>query len=165
MARRRRPSKALLWLTIVAAPAALAVETGLRLLLFPEDFELVRELLNPTLTPVAWVLGGVAGIAAWVGLLVQRRISRRRLAKLPADADDEARFAAVFGVFLLTTAVPQIPAIFSTFAYMFGASLVPVLVGIGLCSVGVVAQALRVSSLAEDAVRGGGRTSAVKGRP
>lgn len=143
----KRP-KALLWLTLLAAPVALAVETGLRLLIFPAEFELVREFLNPTLTPVAWALGGLSAAAGVAGLAVQRKVSERKLAKLPSKCDTEARYHAVFGVFLLTTAVPQIPALLSTFAYMFGASLLPVLVGVGVSSVGVVSQALRVSHLA-----------------
>lgn len=145
----KRPSKAMLWLTILAAPVALAVETGLRLLIFPEEFELVREFLAPILTPVAWALGAVAAIAGFAGLFLQRRMTDRRLAKLPAGAEAGARYQAVFAVFLLTTSVPQIPALLATFAYMFGASIVPVLVGVGVCSVGVVSQALRVPRLAE----------------
>lgn len=73
----------------------------------------------------------------------------RRLAALPAGADVNDRYQAVFAVFLLTTSVPQIPALLATFTYMFGASLVPVVVGVGVCSVGVVSQALRVPRLAE----------------
>lgn len=145
----KRPSRAVLFLTILAAPVALAFETGLRLLLFPRDFELVRELLEPALTPVAWVLGGLAAVAAVLGASLQRSMAQKRIAKSPDRGDYDARYRHVFGVFLLTSSVPQIPAIFSTFAFMFGASLVPVLVGIGVCSVGVVTQALRVPSLAE----------------
>jgi hypothetical protein len=149
----KRPSKAVLWLTILAAPVALVVETGLRLLIFPDDFELVRGFLNPMLTPVAWVLGVVAGVAGFAGLGLQRRMSAKRLGKLPPGAGVSDRYQAVFAVFLLTTSVPQIPALLATFAYMFGASLVPVLVGVGVCSVGVVSQALRVPRLAEEAAR------------
>lgn len=146
---QKRPSKSVLWLTILAAPVALVVETVLRKLIFPADFELVREFLEPMLTPVAWVLGAVAGVAGFVGLGLQRRMADKRLAKLPPAAGVNDRYQAVFAVFLLTTSVPQIPAILATFAYMFGASIVPVIVGVAVCSVGVVSQALRVPRLAE----------------
>lgn len=148
MKDERPVSPWMLWLTIIAAPAALGFETGLRLLLFPADFELIREFLNPTLTPVAWLLGAVAALASFGGLFVQRRLAEKRLSALPPDASFDLRYRAVFGVFLLTTAIPQIPAIFSTLTFMFGASLIPVLVGIGVSSVGVVSQALRVESIA-----------------
>jgi len=145
----KKPSTTLLWLTIVAAPAALGLETALRLLLFPPEFELVRELLHPYLTVVAWLVALVAGIGAAVGLLVQRRVVQARIAKLPEAANTlERRYQVAFGVFLLATAIPQIPSIIATFCFMFGASIVPVLVAIGLTSVGVVGQALAVPKLA-----------------
>ena len=56
MGGHRRPSTGLLWATIVAAPLALGFETLLRALLFPDDFELIRDFLRPTLTWVAWGL-------------------------------------------------------------------------------------------------------------
>lgn len=142
-------SRALLLLTVLAAPVALAFETLLRALLFPEDFEVLREFLRPFLTPVAWALGLLAGGASFAGLVFMRRMAERRLARLPADAEAEQRYAQVLGVFMLTTAIPQIPAVLSTFAFMFGASLAPVLVGIVLATVGVIGQALRISSLAK----------------
>lgn len=149
-----RSSRALLGLTILAAPGALAFETLLRTLLFPEEFELIREFLAPTLTPVAYVVAVLIALFAVVGVLLQKRLSTKRLAKLPAEADAGVRFRAILGVFLLTSSVPQIPTILSTFAYMFGASLVPVLIGIGLCSVGVVVQAVRVSALSAPSTDG-----------
>ncbi len=140
-------SNAILWLTIAVAPGALALESGLRVLLFPPEFEEVRELLEPLLTPIAWLFGAAAGVASLLGLGLQRRMAEKRMARVPDEY--EARHREVVGVFLLSASVPQIPAIFSTFAYMFGASLWPVLVGIALCSVGVISQAMRVRSLAE----------------
>lgn len=144
-----RPSRAILYLTIAAAPIALAFETLLRHLLFPPEFDEFRAFLEPVLTPIAWALGLVAGAASLVGLALQRRFAAKRLARLPAEADFAARYGQVLAVFLLTASVPQIPAIFSTFAFMFGASIWPVLAGIAICSVGVVMQALRVGALAE----------------
>ena len=148
MSEKRPVSPWMLWLTIVAAPVALGFETALRLVFFPDDFELIREFLRPSLTPVAWALGGVAALASFGGVLVQRRLAAKRLQVLGAEATFDMRYRAVFGVFLLTTAIPQVPAIFSTLTFMFGASLVPVLVGIVVSSLGVVTQALRVETLA-----------------
>lgn len=145
----QRPPNRVLWLVILAAPVALALETGMRLLLFPADFDIVREFLNPYLTPVAWGLGLLAGVGGWLGLFLQKRMSEKRLAKLPSDAPVALRYQAVFAVFLLTTSVPQIPSVFATISFTFGADLLPVLVGIALCSIGVVAQALRVASIAD----------------
>jgi len=109
----------------------------------------VREVLSPPLTILASVLDGVAVVAALAGLSLQRRVAQRRFARLPDPNDVDARYRETFGVFLLTASLPQIPALLSTFAYMFGASIWPVLVGVGVCSVGVVTQALRVRSIAE----------------
>ncbi len=146
----KRPSTTLLWLTIVASPAALGLETGLRLLLFPPEFPLIREFLNPYLTPVAWVFAAIAGVGALLGLALQRRLVTKRVGKLPAEFNTrERRYQVAFGVFLLTTAVPQIPSIFSTFCFTFGADLLPVLVSIALTSLGVIGQALRVPKLAD----------------
>ena len=144
-----RSSTALLWLTIVAAPGALALETGLRLLLFPEEFPLIREFLRPTLTPVAWGLAVAAGLGAAAGYALQTRLVAARIAKLPSDANTpERRLRAAIGIFLLTTALPQLPSIFATLCFTLGASLAPVGAAIALTTVGVVLQARRVSTLA-----------------
>jgi membrane protein YqaA with SNARE-associated domain len=146
----KRPSRSLLFLTVLAAPAALAFETVLRKLLFPPEFEEVRSLLEPLLTPVGWAIAVVAAIASLVGLRVQRAMAQKRIAKLRDREDADARYREVFGVFLLTTAVPQIPAILSTFTFMFGATLWPVLASVAVSSVGVVAQAFRIPVLADE---------------
>lgn len=146
----KRPSRGLLFLTVLAAPTALVFETALRKLLFPSEFEELRALLEPALTPVGWVLGLVAGLAGLAGLTMQKRLAGARIAKLADREEVEARYREVFGVFLITTAVPQIPALLSTFAFMFGASLWPVLVGVGLASVGVAGQAVRIPRLAAE---------------
>ena len=77
-------------------------------------------------------------------------MANRRLARLPDDATVDQRYREIFAVFLLTTAVPQIPALLSTFVFMFGASIWTVSTAIAFCSVGVVAQALRVPAMAEN---------------
>jgi len=142
--------RAVLWLTILAAPGALVVETALRKLIFPPEFDEVRAFLEPMLTPVGWGMAAVAAIGAALGLVVQRRVALKRLARLPDTATVDDRYREIFAVFLLTTAVPQIPALLSTFVFMFGASVWTVIAAIAFCSVGVVAQALRVPAMAEN---------------
>ena len=147
MAGQRVPSW-MLWLVIPAAPVALAFETLVRLTAFPDDFELVREFLRPQLTPVAWVVAGVTGALAMLGLAMQRKISQRRLAGM-ADASIDERYTALYAVFFLTSSVPQLPTILATFGFTFGASIWPVLIAIALCSAGIIAQALQVRRLIE----------------
>lgn len=133
--------------TVVAAPMAFAFETVLRMLIAPEEFEGVRAFLRGPLTPVAWALAGVALLATVGGLFVYDRVAARAIAKLPADRrTDEHRVRAATGAFLLTSAVPQIPAVLCTVMFTFGAPFLPVAVGIGIASLGVVAQAIRVTT-------------------
>lgn len=148
MAEPKRPSRLLYGATIVAAPIALAFETVLRLILFPPEFEDIRMILRPHLTPWAWGLTGLAALMMLAGFWVQTQVTRARLSR-PRELDNlDIRTRIAFGVFLLTTAVPQIPAILSTFTFMFGAEIWPVVASIAVCSVGVVGQALRVGALA-----------------
>jgi len=141
---RARGKGTLIVMTAIAAPVALAFETLLRKLLFPPYFEELREALRPTLTPVAWTLCAVAVAAGAFGIAFQRRLARRAVARLPEDRrSPEEVDRARIGAFMLAASVPQIPAIASTFSFMFGASLVPVIVGIVLVTVAVGIQAWR----------------------
>lgn len=144
--------RALVLLTVVATPLALGMETLVRTQVFPlflgGDFDEVRALLGPPLTPVAWALCGVALVANVAGYVLHARLVQRAVAKLPParrDAPAERERAAL-GAFLLAASVPQVPCILSTLAFTFGASLAPVLLGVALGSLGVVAQALRTRS-------------------
>lgn len=136
---------ALIVLTAVAAPAALGFETLLRWLLFPDDFELVRELLRPTLTVVAWALCGVTVLSAFAGIVAQKRLAARAVAKLGPAAPPDRVARARLGGFLLAASIPQVPAVLATFAFMFGASLGPVLVAIAIVTAAVLLQAARSS--------------------
>lgn len=131
-------------LTVVAAPIALGFETLLRTLLFPADFELVRELLSPVMTACAWALVGVTAVAGVIGIALQQRLADRAVQKLPeAHRSPERVVKARLGVFMLAASVPQIPAVLATFAFTFGAELAPVLTTIGVVTIAVVAQAVR----------------------
>lgn len=143
-AGRARGKGTLVVMTAVAAPVALAFETLLRHLLFPESFELVREALRPVLTPVAWLLCVVCAGAGAFGIVFQQRMAARAVEKLPPEArTPELEDRARLGAFMLAASIPQVPAILATFSFMFGAALPPVLVAIAIVTIAVVAQALR----------------------
>ena len=139
-------SSVVLWLVVLAAPVALGFETLLRWAFFPAEFDEVRAILEPLLTPLAWIVCALSVMASAIGVWLQRRMNAKRVAALPDDASAEQRKSVVMGVFLLTSSVPQIPTIAGTFMYMFGSSLWPVLVAILLCTIGVAAQAWVVRS-------------------
>jgi hypothetical protein len=133
--------------TLLAAPVALALESALRWLLFPPEFEVVRAWLEPFLTPLAWALVLISALAGIAGALLQRALTARKIARLGPDATSARREAARNQVFLITASVPQLPTIASTFAFMFGASVVPTLVGVAICTVSVAAQGLALRSM------------------
>ena len=122
----------------VSTPLALAVETGLRMLLFPPEFEELRMLLRPIVTPYLWIATPLAVVFAFVGLRVQKYVVRKRLAKLPEDKRTPDREAlAHLDALMLSSSCPQIPALFATFGFMIGSELLPVLVAIGVATAGV----------------------------
>ncbi len=133
----------LILLTAIAAPVAFVIETVVRKLLFPAEFEEFRELAHDYATILAWGFVVIATLAAVAGLFVQRRLAKKRIAKLPASATAEQRERAALGAFMLAAAVPQVPAVFLTLLYMFGASLTPAVVGLAVSTLGVIAQAVR----------------------
>lgn len=123
----------------ISTPLALALETLLRMLIFPPEFEEVRMWLRPTITPWVWFAPILAAVMTVVGIAVQRALARRAIAKLDADArTPEALAAAHFDGLMLSTSAPQIPALIGTIAFMVGAELTPVLVGIAVATVGVL---------------------------
>jgi hypothetical protein len=144
----------LLALTVVAAPCALVLESLLRGLLFPPDFDEFRGFLRPYLAPVGWALCALALAMTAAGLPLQSRMVARRLARLPEAAPPDARYREALSVFMVTAAIPQLPAVASTIAYMLGAPAVPVMVGVTVSTAGVLAQALRVRPLARCTVPG-----------
>jgi len=144
-----RPSSLLLWATLAAAPVALAFETALRRLLFPPEFDLVRDLFRSHLTPISWGLVVAAAAGGWIGLRVQAALSARRLERLPEGVPLRVRHATTTSVFLLTTLAPQLPSIVVTLCFTLGSALLPVVVAIAVTSAGVAAQAVQVTRLAE----------------
>jgi hypothetical protein len=148
MASTERGGTALILATLVAAPMALGLETVLRRLLFPPEFDELRAALAGTLTPIVWGLVGLTALAGLFGITMQARLAARAVAKLRADARTEARIhKAELGAFMLAASIPQIPAILATLGFMWGASLTPVIVAIAVATVAIVVQAIRAAPL------------------
>ncbi len=143
-AGEERGGTALILMTVIAAPAALALETGLRKLLFPPEFDELRTILEPALTPVVWGLVVLTALFAVLGIVLHARLVARAIAKVPEPARTPARIhRAELGAFMLAASIPQIPAIFATLGFMLGSSLTPVVVAIGVATVAIVIQAIR----------------------
>ena len=87
-----------------------------------------------------------AVVATGLGFFLQRWLVARSLKK-PRDprlTPEQARDSAEFDALMLSTSVPQIPALLSTVAFLFGARLTPVLVTVCLATVGVISLGLAV---------------------
>jgi hypothetical protein len=129
----------LIVLTVIAAPIALAFESLLRFLFFPDDFERVRDFLEPYLTPVGWALAALTLAASPLGYLVQKRSGEKAVRRIPeAKRTPERIERARTRVFMLSASIPQITAILATFAVMFGASMIPAVVSIAIVTVAVL---------------------------
>jgi hypothetical protein len=124
----------------VSTPLALAVETGLRYLLFPPEFEDVRMWLRPAVTPWMWTASVLAIAFTFLGLKLQHVFVQRKLARLPEDKrTPEAEAKANFDALMLSSSFPQIPALLATFGFMLGSELLPVVVALGIATAGVLA--------------------------
>lgn len=128
-------------LAIVACstPLALAVETGLRQLIFPPEFDDVRMWLRPTITPWVWLAVPACVVAIPLGARLQRWLVARDLAKLPPERrTEQERIESEFDALLLSTSAPQLPAVLATIAFMFGSGLAPVAVAMAVATIGVL---------------------------
>jgi hypothetical protein len=132
-------------LVAASAPAALAIETLLRRLILPPDFEEIRRFFEPTATDAAWIFAAACVLASVAGLFAQRRWCRDRMQRARAEGEDPAR-AAMDRTFL-SMSIPQVPAILATVAFMSGAALTPVLVAMGISTLGVLAQGVQWEAL------------------
>lgn len=106
-------------LTVVAVPIALGFETALRMLLFPADFEELRQVLRPLLTTPAFAAIAVTALVGLASTRVRRRFD-------PPDATLRQRAQGVF----VASSMAQVPAVLTTFLWTFGAPLLPVLLTI-----------------------------------
>lgn len=129
----------LLAVVAVSTPLALAVETALRVLLFPPEFEEVRMWLRPVITPWMWTASALAIGFTLLGIRLQKWFVARRMARLAEDQRTrEAEAKAHFDALMLSSSCPQIPALLATFGFMVGADLLPVVVAIAIATTGVL---------------------------
>ena len=140
------PSRArlygLLGLIALSTPLALVVESGLRRLMMPPDFDVVRAWLAPTLTPWAWATVPATLVTTCLGWWLYRVLSRRELrARRPGLTEEQARAKAEFEALMLASSAPQVPAVAATMLYMLGADVVPVVVSMLGATLGVVSLA------------------------
>jgi len=139
MARVSR--RVLLPLIALSSPLSLAVETGIRTLLFTDDMRELRLMVRDTLTPIAWGFVPLTVAASVLGVLVHRVALKRALAaaKLKVnnpDAEENARLTALY----IATSVPQLPALAATFLFTAGARFVPVMTTLLVAAAGVMLQ-------------------------
>lgn len=129
----------LLGLICLSTPLALGVETVLRRLMMPPNFDAVRAWLEPSLTPWAWATVPVTVLATLLGWWIFGALRRRALkGRRPGQDEAQARASAQLEAMILATSAPQIPAVAATLLFMMGASLVPVLVAMGVAMLGVL---------------------------
>ena len=138
----------LIALTISAVPLALGVESLLRWLLLPADFDELRTWLEPPMTTAAWWLMGLCAVVGVACVLAQARWCRRSLSRLVPGAGDEAAERACIGVFIVTASLAQGPALLASLTFLLGARLLPVLLAVGWSTSSVTIQALRIKPLA-----------------
>lgn len=133
----------LLGLVALSTPLALAVETGMRRLLMPPDFDRVRAWLAPSLTPWAWAMALVTlattGLGWWLYGVLRRRGLRRR--RRPGTTEAQAHAKAELDALMLASSAPQVPAVAATMLYMLGAELRPVVVTMAIATLGVLSLA------------------------
>ncbi len=130
----------------LSTPFALAVETGVRWLIMPAEFDEVRAWLSPEVTPWVWAMAPLAAVATGLGFVLQRWLVARALKK-PLRAGvtaAQARERAQFDALMLSTSAPQIPALIGTVGFMLGSQLTPVLVTIAVATVGVLSLGLSI---------------------
>jgi hypothetical protein len=130
---------------------ALALESGLRRLILPPEFEEVRTFFGPAATDAAWAFVVACALAAPAGIWLQRSWCRARMQRARDEGGDEAR-AAMDRTFL-SMSIPQVPAILATVAFMSGAELTPVLAAMAVSTLGVLAQGVQWEALLSAARR------------
>jgi hypothetical protein len=121
----------------------LGIESLLRWLMVPPEFEEVRIWLRPSITPYVWGLAAAAAVAGPIAFRLQRFLVRRTLARSPfAYGEDGIEDKARFDALILSTSVVQVPALLATVCYLLGAAPLPVVVVIVVATVGVIVQGL-----------------------
>lgn len=152
LAPRRSRLIGVLVLVALSTPLALLVETGVRRLMMPPAFEQVRTWLSPALAPWAWATVPITlvatGLGWWLYGVLLRRALRRAAPEQPAH--DGARLEAL----ILASSAPQLPAVGATVLFMLGAPLLPVIVAMGVATLGVLSLGWRLGRGAGNDERG-----------
>lgn len=141
---RRTRTFGVLLLIALSTPLALALETVLRGLIMPPDFDRVRAWLAPMLTPWAWATVPLTAVATGIGWWLFGWLEHRGLARAEPEPSEDQRAKARFDALILATSAPQLPAILATLLFMMGAPLAPVLVAMTVATLGVVSLGLRM---------------------
>lgn len=135
----RRQTWVVLGLIAVSTPLALVVETGLRRIMFPPEFEEIRMFLRPSLALPTWSLLGLVVLTTLLGQRwQQRRVDKRMAARPPEQQTAHYRTKETFDALVLFTSLPQLPAVLATFCFMFGAPLLPVVANMVAATGGVL---------------------------
>lgn len=112
----------------LATPIVVATEVLFRALL-PDVFQEMRAELEPTFTPVAWVLAALTVLAVPLAIWLQRRMYRAARSKLDLATGSRpsarALASARFEAFFVATSIPQLPAVFAALATFVGAQPLP----------------------------------------
>lgn len=124
-------------LVVTAVPVAWGVETGLRAVFFPPEFEELRAMLRPGLTVVARGLVVLTLGLLWPTWLLMRWLVRRRLRGLPGRRPD-LRAGVRLVAFLGASSVLQVPGVIATFAGLFGAEARAVAGVVGVGTLGLL---------------------------
>ena len=123
----------------ISSPVSLGAETLIRKIVFTADMREMRVLLEPFLTPVAWALLGVTGLAVLLGVPAHHAIHARLFARLGERAGDPAARASADTVALyLAASVVQLPSLVAAMTFTLGAAVTPVLAALCAAGVGVV---------------------------
>jgi len=132
-------------LIALSTPLALGLETVVRRLLMPPDFEQVRAWLAPVLTPWAWATVPLTALAIGLGWWLFGVLVRRELRGAPPDTEpNKARAKAELESIILASSAPQVPAVIATLLFMMGAPLLPVAIAMGVATLGVLSLGWRV---------------------
>lgn len=147
------PITALTVIIAVSAPIAMGLETLLRTAFFPIEFVEVRDFLHEPLRPFAWACVGFTILFSVIGFIALRMGGPKAIANAPSLGKEPGK--ALVDRFMLTSSIPQVPAIAGTLMFMFGSPLLPVLVCMAISSAGVVAQGFVAKGLASGVLPSG----------
>lgn len=139
MASPRTRALRIIAIVAVSTPLAVVFETLLRRWMMPPEFEEVRAWWEPSVTPWMWPMPPLALLGIPLGFALQRWLVRRNLARLPEHRrTPDVESKAVLDAMLLSTSVPQVPAVIATMGLLVGSKPLPVLLATAVATAGVL---------------------------